>query len=224
MKKQTLLIKPCEDFQKTYIDIKLSNHSISSAIISGIGSKLTQELAFNGIRTFADIQDVIVNYVQRGRFTRRIVLIQVKGRGRVNVHGIGPKKGDALLQYKKGLEQKYLNGVPRTLPSHVLDSLCHPFKTKRARLNSEEQNAQQILSQEVNKVRHSYAKQIEDCTKELLFLKSCLNNNFNELAWKADQADKIFQKQNTEHLYMRERLKIFRKISFSRYIRQALLF
>ena len=215
--------KALREFQKNYIDSKLANHSISSAIISGIGSKLTQELAFNGIKTFADIQDVIVNYVQRGRFTRRIVLIQVKGRGRVNVHGIGPKKGDALLQYKKGLEQKYLNGAPRTLPSHVLDSLCHPFKTKRARLNSEEQNAQQILSQEVNKVRQSYAKQIEDCTKEMLFLKSCLNNNFNELAWKADQANKIFQKQNTEHLYMRERLKIFRKISFSRYIRQALL-
>jgi hypothetical protein len=202
-----------------YINSKLSTHDLASVSIQGIGIELKRQLAANGIKTFGDILDVSVNYVQHGRFTDRIVQIKVRGRGNVKVHGIGPKKGETLLRYRKSLEQSYLNNAPKTLPAQVMESIQRPFLLKKSKLSSEEQVAQSILTQEVNKVRQIYAKQIEDCNKELRNLKLNAEKEFKELAWKTEQAGKDTKKKKFELEQIEKECRNFSQLKFRSYIR-----
>jgi predicted flap endonuclease-1-like 5' DNA nuclease len=192
-----------------YISNKLSKHDLASASIQGIGVELKRQLSAHGVKTFGDIIDVSVNYVQHGRFTNSIVQIQVKGRGNVKVPGIGQKKSETLLRYKKSLEQSYLNNAPKTLPSHVLDTIRKPFIIKRNKIDTDVQEAQKLLAQEVNRIHQSYAKQIEDCSKEIIILKSGTEREFKELSWKAEQAEKLTQKRKAEIEQMEKGFKIW---------------
>jgi hypothetical protein len=212
-----------QGFVKDYMSNKLSNHDLASVSIQGIGVELKRQLSAHGVKTFGDIIDVSVNYVQHGRFTNSIVQIQVKGRGNVKVPGIGLKKGETLLRYKKSLEQSYLSNAPKTPPSHVLDTIRKPFIIKRNTIDTDEQEAQKLLVQEVNRIHQSYAKQIEECSKELIILKSGTEREFKELSWKAEQAEKLTQKKKAEIEQMEKGFKIYSPITFSSYIRRAFI-
>jgi serine/threonine protein kinase len=211
-------------YVKDFVNTQLSKHDLESATIQGVGTELKRQLAAHGIRTFGDILDVTINYVQSGRYTSSIAVIKVKGGASVKVPGIGPKKGEALLRHRKSLEQTYSQNLPSTVPPHLMAQIREPYVSARSKLQVDENVAKQSLIQEVARIQKSYQPQIQECQKEIETRKRVFEKETKDLNGKIEELALLIQKKKGELGQMGKENAAFNKVKLLSYIYRSLFF
>ncbi|MBI2486423.1 MAG: hypothetical protein HYW01_05610 [Deltaproteobacteria bacterium] len=149
------------NLQSQFYASYLSNYDLNSASISGIGSELTNRLVAKGIRTAADISKVNITQTGYGRHSHHVAYIEVPGRGRVHVEGIGPKKAKALLSWLNGIKPKLKTNIPQSLPSAQEASIRSKYRTLRQTLDSKENDAKQYARQMESTIKSKYQTQYQ---------------------------------------------------------------
>lgn len=103
-----------------YINNELRKYTLKDSRVPGIGAQLIKSLNNAGITTAADILNIHI--VQNNRHSpKAVVLIEVPGKGKIRIEGIGPVKARALQEWKELLESE-LN-KPKLLQTSQLGSI-----------------------------------------------------------------------------------------------------
>jgi DNA-binding helix-hairpin-helix protein with protein kinase domain len=161
-------------------------HALTSYVVSGIGPALKQRLIAQDIHTAADILNVQITQTGWGRYSNDIAYIVTRGHGSIRVDGIGPKKAQALLNWKKRLEANYAHLIPQSLdPSEqarislkhkaLLDSLEYQEAAARQasvkkKTNVQEANkiSQSNLNTQIQSVQTRYLNRRRDLEKQYI--------------------------------------------------------
>lgn len=113
-----------QQIQEMHILKFLSQAYISKNPPSGIGDQLTKRLAQKGIRTAADFTGFYVTSSSRNR--DEATWLELSNRQRVHVEGIGPKKAQALDDWRKNL----ISSARQSAPSRLSDSAERQLQTE----------------------------------------------------------------------------------------------
>ena len=125
---------------------ELSGYTILSSGIPGIGPQAKLHLLSAGIRNAAQILDVRARVVQSGGGSGpggELVEIEVPGRGLVRVDGIGRKKAQALLAWRRQLETASHVALPDALPATDEAVMRRRYHNRRRALDRQESEARQ---------------------------------------------------------------------------------
>lgn len=219
----TALNAALSNIQTQYLNSRLTQDRLESSSVIGIGPEMTRRLNAHGIRTAADIADVHIYQTSHGRFTKVLAYIEVPGRGNVLVAGIGPKKAEALLMFRKQAEKKIKSYLPTSLNSAQENAIKSEYFSKRQSLDSQETDAkkravntkdtckaryrkeQDELERQHSDARKNFAKRLEDLDKQIADARKCLADK----RWKNGMVDL--------------ELKSYARFTFGRYVHSAFL-
>ncbi len=91
--------------QEHDLNNELQKHYLEDSNIPGIGPQLISSLNHAGITTAADILNIHIVRNNQNR-TKEVALIEVAGKGKIRIEGIGPVKARALLEWKNLLRSQ----------------------------------------------------------------------------------------------------------------------
>ena len=139
--------------------------------IPGIGNELTQRLSASGIKTAADISGIKISQQGYGYRVRDVAYIEVPGRGKVHVEGIGPVKAKSLLVWRQQLEGAFTNSLPRSLPESEINAIKAKYLAQRRSFDAQTANEQQRAVQTTNSMKNKYDNEIKLSEKQLADVK-----------------------------------------------------
>lgn len=127
-----------QDERKKILNQHLIKHKISSESIMGIGKELVARLSAAGIRTAADIEDIIIRSYYKGGYQHKYATIMRPDKKEIHIEGIGPAKAKALLNWKNFLINKYLPSIPPKLDYSTEMSIRAKYNNLLNQLNTKE--------------------------------------------------------------------------------------
>jgi serine/threonine protein kinase len=178
------------EIQKNALSSLLVRHPLAASVISGIGYELKQRLIGQGIQTAADIIGVHVFQSRYGRHVNYSTQIETLNRGRVRVEGIGAKKAQSLLNWRRSLEVKYSSMLPQSLPPSEKARIASLYQQGVAALDYQELLAKQTASKK---------REIAQRTRE------------SEIAGIAAQIQRVHHNNSIKKQEMGKRLTAFQK-------------
>jgi DNA-binding helix-hairpin-helix protein with protein kinase domain len=229
--KQELILSENNDIANTlkriridFLSRKLSGHNISKQAIPGIGHELAQRLWTNGIKTAADVSGVQIAQRGYGYRVSEVAYIEVPGRGKVHVDGIGPAKAKSLLVWRQQLEGAYVSSAPRSLPETEINAIKSKYRIKRQSLDTQEVSEQQRRVQTKESIKQKYCHETEACAKNLLDVERKFLKQVKALEDIGVRESKSLTNRRYKLGMLENRLKPYLKIELSTYIRRAILF
>jgi hypothetical protein len=124
-----------QQIQETHIAQKLSQVEISKNPPSGIGDQLAKRLTQKGIRTAADFTGFYITGSSSAR--GETTWLELSNRQKVHVDGIGPKKAQALDDWRKNLIAYARQSAPTRLDDLAEKQLQAELFTERQHLNQQ---------------------------------------------------------------------------------------
>lgn len=215
------LAKALESIQAQYLHGKLSQHDLTSQGIMGIGPEMTKRLWANGIKTAADISNVQVVQQGYGRRVHDVAYILVPGGGRIHVEGIGPKKAQALLSWKQGIERNLKGYMPKSLPQGQENAIRSKYLGQRQSLDVQESDAKRQAAQAGDTIVAKYRKEKVALEKQLADARELFGKDLKELDDKVAVEKKKQSEKNWAFGRLELRLKPYHQITFSGYVKRA---
>ena len=212
-----------ETVQANFLNQELSKYNVSNANISGIGPELTSRLIASGIRTAAEIADVQVIQKAYGHKVSEIAYIEVPGRGRVHVEGIGPKKSQELLSWKRSLESRARARMPQSLPQAQVNGIKSKYQAQRQSLDTQEADAKKKAAQGKDAVRLKYRKEQDSLEKQLAGIRANFSKQLLDLEGKISSEKKHLSEKAWSVSKAERNLNAYSQISFPKYLKSALL-
>lgn len=212
-----------ETVQANFLNQELSRYSLSNANISGIGSALSSRLMTSGIKTAAEIGDVQIIQRTYGHKISETAYILVPGRGKVHVEGIGPKKSQQLLSWKKALESRARTRMPQSLPQAQANGIKAKYQAQRQSLETQEMDAKKKAAQDKDAVHLKYRKEQDSLEKQLSSARANFAKQVLDLEGKAASEKKRLSEKAWSISKAEFNLKAYSQISFSKYLRNAFL-
>lgn len=178
-----------KDIQSKFMPQSLATHDLTRAHIRGIGPEIKKRLLAAGIRTAADIADIHTVRTKTGWFSKETAYIEVFGRGKVHIEGMGTKKAKAILAWRQDIESGLKSQIPNSIPPALeatiqakyqpglqeLDSREYIARQegnkKKNDLRAENRQAQNALAREISEIQNTFTKQRRELEKEI-FLKN----------------------------------------------------
>lgn len=210
------------NYKSEFLTTQLRKHDIMSASIQGIGPKLKSRLLAHGIRTAGDIIQTHLQTSYYGRYSNQYAIIDVFGRGRTKVEGIGPQKGMALLSWKQSCEAQYKSQVPNSLPYAQDAAIKAKYQQLIAPLDQQAQGARQKAQQNKTAIRSRCKKELEEIEKREKEIKAKFKKeregieiNIKDQKWHLSSNN--WESGRIEHL-----LKRYQGVTFTRYLKRVL--
>lgn len=144
------LAQALRDLRQRHAAAQLAAYPVLTAAIPGLGPQLKLRLLAAGIRTAAQIRDLQIAAVGAGG---ELVRIDVPGRGLVRVEGLGRKKAEALLSWRRLLEARATAALPESLPSGEEAAIRLRYHTRRERLQRREATAARTVERRKESLR-----------------------------------------------------------------------
>lgn len=212
-----------ETVQANFLNQELSRYNLSDSNISGIGSELTSRLIASGIRTAAEIADVQIIQRTYGNKISETAYIEVPGRGKVHVEGIGPKKSQQLLSWKKALEGRVRTRMPQSLPQAQVNGIKAKCQAQRQSLEVQEMDAKRKATQGKDAVRLKHSKEQDSLEKQLSAARANFSKQLQDMEGKIASEKKRFSEKAWSVSKAERNLDAYSHISFSKYLRSAFL-
>jgi hypothetical protein len=194
------LANALENIQAQFLYSKLSQHSLTSQSVPGIGVEMTKRLLANGIKTAADIG------------------------GGIRVKGIGPKKVQDLLSWRGKIESNLRNYAPKSLPQAQENTIRSKYLPQLQSLDAQESDARRHAGGAKDAIIARNQKEKATLQKKLDDTRDLFSKELKDL----DDKIAIEKKRLSEKKWAFERvtfqLKPYHKITFSSYLKRALLF
>ena len=131
-----------------YLNNELQKYILNDSSVHGIGPQLIIALNKAGITTAADLLNIHIIHNDWDSL-KSVALIEVAGKGKLHIDGIGPVKARALLDWKNLLESNLK--PPLLLPSSQLNALRAKYKQQR-----------DLIQKEIKQLRLGLTKWLEN--------------------------------------------------------------
>lgn len=216
------LAQRLKDVQNLHLSNQLSRHYIASATISGIGPELKKRLLASGIGTAADIRSIHIGSTGWGHYSREIAYIEVQGRGRIHIDGIGPKKVRALWSWRQSVESPYRRSMPQSLPASEESAIRSKYGAQRHSLSIQETDAKRTANQKSDAVRGIYRKEQDDLSTQLQTHREQLAKTCRDLEQRIAGQERDTSEKDWLIAKARRDLEAYRQVSFAAYIKHVL--
>ena len=213
--------KAIESIQAQYLHDKLSQHQLTNQSIIGIGPEMKKRLWANGIMTAADISNVQVLQHGYGRYVNEVVYIVFPGGRKVHVEGIGPKKAQALLSWKQGIERNLKGSLPKTLPQGQENIIRSKYLAQRRTLDILESDAKKHAADAEDAIVANHHNEKATLVKKLADARELFGKDLKEFDDKIAGEKKRESEKSFAFTRLELRFKPYRQITFSRYVKRA---
>ena len=217
----TELAAVLHSLQVQYLLSRLSQHSLNSSSVMGIGAEMMRRLHANGIRTAADIANVQIIQRSYGGHTSEIAYIEVPGRGNVHVEGIGPKKAQALLAWKQKIEQRIGPYIPTSLTPAQENPIKAKYFSRRQSLDEQEADARRRANNAKDATKAKFRKEQEDLERQLSDARETFSKRLVVLDQRISEERKKLANKRWKNGIVELELKAYEKITFGSYVRGA---
>ena len=178
--------------QSQALTSRLANYSLESASIPGVGAELKRRLSEKGIKTAADIVNVHTTSTSWGRYFEGITYIEVPGRGRIHVEGVGPKKAAALLSWRQKLASRFQVVTSQSLPVEIENRIRSKYQDRRRVLDRQEVDIKRDAERSEVMVRSKYQSDCQSLNRQ--------RTDANEASRKKQESVRVKYRQEQESL------------------------
>ncbi len=193
------IIQAQQGLQKQSLTSHLANYALDHASIPGVGSELKKRLADKGIKTAADVADIhITTSTGYGRHVHEIAYIEVPGRGRVHVEGIGPKKAAALLSWRQHIASRLPVAPSQSLPGERANRIRVKYQDRHRILELQEADMKREAESNEARVRSKHHIDCQSLERQ--------RTDANEAARKKKDAVRVMYRQERESLEKKSRV------------------
>lgn len=215
-KKDMLLESALKQLQQEEMERQLEMYRISDAVLPGIiNRELKQTLARHGFQTAADITNFRVNVFRAGK---RFSLVNRRGMA-IYVEGVSPERGVALILWRRGVEARVKNSLPKSLPTDVSMRLVKRFQDELVNLQLAELKAKQQVQTGKAQLTESAQKEHERLTRAMQELPAVYRRKLQETERELVQVRKGIAEREWALVLARRRVQAFEHINFFNYVR-----
>lgn len=215
-RKDTLLARALKQLQSEEMERKLETYRISDAVLPGIiNRELKQTLARHGFQTAADITNFQVNVWRAGK---RFSLVNRRGIS-IYVEGVSPERGVALILWRRTIEARVKNMLPKLLPADVETRLCKPFQDELVNLQLAELKTKQQIKTSQSQLTESARKEHERLTRAMQELPAVYRNKLQATERELTLVRKGIAEREWALVLARRRVQAFAHINFFNYVR-----
>lgn len=219
----TELLTALNNIQNQFIAKQLSAHDISRANIPGIGSTMKSRLMAAGIRTASDIINVSTYYTWSGGYSREVANIEVAGKGRVHVDGIGPVKAKEILDWKNDILTKIRSRMPQSLEPSQVSAIKFKYQSQRKGLEQQIINAKQSSEQKKISVRQKYSKELEILNKRVFDIKNQFAKNRKDIDQEVNSKKKLLSQENWSLAKVQKDFVLYKYINLKGFLKRIIL-
>jgi DNA-binding helix-hairpin-helix protein with protein kinase domain len=216
------LAQRLKDVQNVYVSNQLARYNLASATIPGIGTELKKRLLASGIGTAADIRSIHIGSTGWGHYSHEIAYIEVQGRGKIHVDGIGSKKAGALWSWRQSLESRYRKGMPQSLAGPEESAIRSKYQAQQHSISLQETDAKRTATRKSDDVRRAHQKEQDNLSTQLQTHREQSEKALRDLEQKiAAQERNVSQKDWLIAKAQRD-FEAYRQITFAAYLRRIL--
>jgi hypothetical protein len=218
------LTNALNNYQNEFMVTQLVQYSILKATIPGVGPELKSRLFYAGCKTAADISNIQAVNKIRGQQLRENAYIEITGRGKIHIEGIGPKKAEAILAWRKNAELKHYRQIPKSLPQAQYNLIKIKYQVKQKMLESKETKVQQDFSQRKDQLTKKFHEEQHALNKQLKNIRDKLQKANTELNDKIDDRKKDLAEREYKLTKIERDLNAYTHVNFLTYIKHVLFF
>lgn len=211
-----------QDIQANFLPQNLLKHDLTRAHIRGIGPEIKKRLLAAGIRTAADIAGIHTVRTKKGWYSKEIAYIEVIGRGKVYINGMGPQKAKAILAWRQDIESSLKSQIPNSIPPDLEATIQAKYQPGLQELDSREYIARQEGNQKKNDLRAKSRRVQNALASEAGEIQSTFTKQHREL--EKEIAVKNSQQSSIQLTLAdaQQKLAAFHLVNFKTYLRQIL--
>ena len=210
------------NFQNQFLANQLARYDLARARITGIGVEMKRRLSAAGVRTAADIIDVRVMQTTRGGYSSSTAYLEIQGRGRIHVDGIGPEKALDLLAWRRGLESAMRARLPLLLPQPDESAIRSKYQSRRQSLDRQEADGKQDARQMKDAVQVKYRGEQDRLATQLKSIQGQFTRERLGLDQQLNEIKKLLSEKNWELAGQKRELVAYRGVSFASYLKHIL--
>ncbi len=207
------------DFQNQFIYSKLQSYDIARARIPGIGDAMKSRLTCAGVKTAGDIINVHIFNSWRSGYSNEVTYIEIVGRGKIHIDGIGPAKANAILSWKKGLETKMRSNMPQKLDQMRINSIKYKYQSQKSAIEQQITILKQGSDYKKTKIRQKFSKELDSLNRNIIDIKNQSLKSCQDIDRTIDESRKILSSKNWTLAKYQKELSCYKNINFIKYLK-----
>lgn len=212
-----------DDVERQFLSSQLRGISLDSASIDGIGRDAKMRLQAAGVHSASDLLGVHITQTQSGRYHKTVAVLQVAGRGSIQVPGIGPVKANALLTWKQNLEAALRRAMPRNLVAQQEATIKAQYATQRRSLDAQTSGILLAAQQRKQAIQLLYRREREGLDSQRQAVPGQFAQAREMLHKKILDTNKQLAQTTATLDQLRYQLRPYKRVTFSAYLRRVVL-
>lgn len=216
------LSQALKDLQNRALVRFLAQHTIAGASIAGIGPTYTKRLASAGILTAADFVDIDLSFSNYGGHQSEKACLVLPGGRKTHVEGVGPKKAQSLLAWRKTLAAQYRSDVPQSLPPPDQAVIRAKYEAQRRQLGQQEADARTRFRQRRDQMQAGYRQSRASLTAQLDGIRARIDQSRAGLDQSMQNIRQELSRKQHERTVTRARVDTYREVHLWAYLKRLI--